>query len=111
MAQASNQTKPVDPADRRPLRALVEAHRKEIKAVATRNKAHRIRVFGSVARGDEGPDSDIDFLVDFEKGASLFDQFHILEELGELLGHSVDVVSVGGLKPRDQHILDEALDL
>jgi uncharacterized protein len=111
MAQAPNQTKTAGQAPRRPLRALVEAHRKEIKAVVSRNKGRRVRVFGSVARGDEGPQSDIDFLVDFEKGSSLFDLLHIMRELEELLGRPVDVVSRGGLKPYDQDILDEAIDL
>lgn len=111
MTQSSKQTKAVGPADRRPLRALVDTHRKEIKAIASRNKGVRVRVFGSVARGDEGPQSDIDFLVDFEKGSSLFDLLHIMQELEKLLGRSVDVVSRGGLKPRDQDILDEAIDL
>ena len=68
-------------------------------------------VFGSVARGEETPTSDIDFLVEFEPGSSLFDLLHIKEELETLLGVPVDVVSVGGLKDRDDHIRREAVDL
>lgn len=56
-----------------PLRALVEAHSNEIKAIASRHGSRRIAIFGSVARGDESTESDIDFLSDFEPGRSLFD--------------------------------------
>ena len=80
-------------------------------AVAARHHASRVRLFGSVARGDEGPDSDIDLLVDFSQGSSLFDLMRMTRELQELLGHSVDVVSVGGLKDRDRHIISESIDL
>lgn len=66
-------------------------------------------VFGSVARGEETPTSDIDFLVDFEPGSSLFDLLHISEELEALLGVPVDVVSTGGLKDRDDRIRREAV--
>ena len=68
-------------------------------------------VFGSVARGDESADSDVDFLVEFEPGSSLFDLLHISEELEVLLGTPVDVVSAGGLKERDHHIRAEAVPL
>ena len=68
-------------------------------------------MFGSVARGDDRPDSDIDFLADFERGSSLFDLLHLTRELEDLLDRPVDVVSTGGLKERDRHILDEAIDL
>jgi predicted nucleotidyltransferase len=68
-------------------------------------------VFGSVARGEDQAGSDIDFLVEFEAGSSLFDLIHLQDELSALLGCRVDVVSVGGLKPRDAHILEEALPL
>ena len=53
------------------LRALVEQHRDAIKVVAARHNGGRVRLFGSVARGDERQDSDIDLLVDFLPGSSL----------------------------------------
>jgi uncharacterized protein len=93
------------------LRALVERHRDDIKAVAARYHGRRVRLFGSVARGQEHEDSDIDLLVDFVPGSSLFDLLHLNRELEELLRHPVDVVSRGGLKERDRAILDEAIDL
>ncbi|HYZ98303.1 MAG TPA: nucleotidyltransferase family protein [Acidimicrobiales bacterium] len=91
-----------------PLRALVEANREEIKAIVRRHKARAVALFGSVGRGDETPASDIDLLVEFEAGSSLFDLGDLQDELASLLGHRVDVVSVGGLKARDHRIRREA---
>jgi predicted nucleotidyltransferase len=92
-------------------RDLVEANREEICAVVRRHRGRSVSVFGSVARGEESPKSDIDFLVEFEPGSSLFDLLHISEELEALLGVRVDVVSAGGLKDRDDHIRREAVPL
>jgi predicted nucleotidyltransferase len=92
-----------------PLRELVESKRDEITEVVRRHKGRTVAVFGSVARGDDGPSSDIDFLVEFEADSSLFDLLHISEELEGLLGVQVDVVSSGGLKDRDEHIRREAV--
>lgn len=91
--------------------SLLHERRDEILEIAARHHARTIRVFGSVARGEATAGSDIDFLVDFEKDSSLFDVLHLTEELEALLGRDVDVVSAGGLKPRDDRILAEALDL
>lgn len=77
--------------------------------IAARNRARSVSVFGSVARGDDGPDSDIDFLVEFERGASLLDLMRIQDDLEALLGAHIDVVSAGGLKDRDDHIRREAV--
>ena len=63
----------------------------EIRAIAKRNKASNVRVFGSVARGEASPQSDIDFLVTFEDGASLYDLSGIVLDLKDLLGCDVDV--------------------
>jgi predicted nucleotidyltransferase len=93
------------------LRALVEQHRDAIKALAARHNGGRVRLFGSVARGEEDKDSDIDLLVDFLPGSSLFDLLRLTRELEALLRRPVDVVSRGGLKPRDRGILEEAIDL
>jgi predicted nucleotidyltransferase len=95
----------------RPLRALVDRHRNEILATATRHGGTRVRLFGSVARGDETPDSDIDFLVDFTSGTSLFDLVGLIDDLRALLHVSVDVVSTGGLLERDDDVRAEAQDL
>ena len=92
-------------------RSLVDEHRAEITELARRHRGRSIAVFGSVARSEDDASSDIDFLVDFESGSSLFDLLHLQDELSELLGVAVDVVSVGGLKPRDDHIRLEAIPL
>lgn len=94
-----------------PLGALVHEHRDRILEIAARHRGRSVRVFGSVARGEASEESDIDFLVEFEPDSSLFDVLHLTEELEKLLGHSVDVVSTGGLKDRDDQILAEAADL
>jgi hypothetical protein len=83
----------------------------EILRVARKRRAHRIAVFGSVARGDARPDSDLDLLVDFEPGTSLLDHIGLFQDLEELLGIGVNVVARSALKPRDEHIRAEAVDL
>ena len=83
------------------LRQLIDAHRDEIRDVARRNGALEIRLIGSVARGMEGDHSDVDFLVSFERGRSLFDLGNLSLELEQLLGVHVDVLSEGGLSERD----------
>jgi uncharacterized protein len=85
--------------------------RDELLEVARRRGAHTVWVFGSVARGDAAPSSDVDFLVEFEPGRSLLDQVHLIDELGALLGTRVDVVARGGLLERDHHIVAEAVPL
>jgi predicted nucleotidyltransferase len=92
-------------------RTLVEAHRDEILDVVKRHRGVSVAIFGSVARDEETPTSDIDFLVEFERGSSLFDLLHISEELEALLGQPVDVVSAGGLKERDHDIRRDAIPL
>ena len=94
-----------------PLRTLVEAHRAEIKAIARRHKGLSVAIFGSVARGDETADSDIDLLVEFGPGASLFDLVRIQLDAEELLGRRVDVVSLGGLLPEDDDVRQDAVAL
>jgi uncharacterized protein len=78
-----------------PLRALVEANCDQIKAVAARHKGRAVAVSGSVARGEETQESDVDFLVEFEPGSSLFDLADLEDALASLLGRRVDVVSFG----------------
>jgi predicted nucleotidyltransferase len=85
--------------------------RDELLEVARRRGAKELWVIGSVARGDAGPSSDVDFLIEFEPGRSLLDQVHLIDELGAVLGTRVDVVARGGLLDRDGHIVDEAVSL
>lgn len=92
-------------------RAIVEARRDEIHEVVRRHRGRAVSLFGSAARGDDHAHSDFDFLVEFEPGSSLFDLMDLQEDLESLLGARVDVVSVGGLKDRDDHIRQEAVPL
>lgn len=87
----------------------VSNKRNEILQIARRHGASNIRVFGSVARGDADSESDIDFLVDLERGRSLLDLGGLLIDLQKLLGRPVDVVTEKGLQPRIRdRVLQEA---
>ena len=86
--------------------------RDEIIAIARRNRASDVRVFGSVARGDTRETSDLDLLVRFEPGSSLMDYGMLVEELQELLGIRVDVVSEGTLAGHFRaRVLEESVSL
>lgn len=87
--------------------------RDEIRAAGRRYGAKRIRVFGSVVRGEEQPDSDIDFLVDFAPGYDLFAQrLPLAERLAEITGRKVDLVPEHELNPHlRRYVLEEAIDL
>jgi len=71
--------------------------REDILRIAARHGADNVRVFGSAARGEAGPDSDIDFLVEMEPGRSLLDHVALLQDLEDLLGREVDVVTEDGV--------------
>jgi len=88
----------------------LETKRKEILRVAKVHGARNVRVFGSVARSRTKPASDVDFLVDMEAGRTLLDLVGLWQDLEDLLGCKVDVVTEGGVSPylRDR-ILDEAV--
>ncbi len=78
---------------------IVYQKRNEIRRIAEKHGAYNVRVFGSVARGEAGPDSDVDLLVNAgEKTSSWFPAGLILD-LEELLGRRVDVVEEEALRP------------
>jgi predicted nucleotidyltransferase len=86
--------------------------RDEIIEVARARGASRVRVFGSVARGEATEGSDVDFLVDLEPDRSLFDLGGLLMDLQDLLQRNVDVVTERGLRPRvAQRVLADAVEL
>ncbi|MDQ1255859.1 MAG: uncharacterized protein QG656_453 [Candidatus Hydrogenedentes bacterium] len=88
------------------------ARREEILAIARRHGAHDVRIFGSVARGDQQENSDLDLIVRFDSGRSLFDQGGLLMDLQDLLGMKVDVISERGMRPRfREHVMKEAVPL
>jgi len=74
-----------------PTLSLLRAHRNEILRAATRRGISNIRVFGSVARGDATPGSDVDLLVDFEHGHRGLDLFAFAREVEELIGYRVEI--------------------
>jgi predicted nucleotidyltransferase len=76
---------------------IVGTKREEILRLAAQHGAHNVRLFGSVAKGEAGPSSDVDFLVDMEPSRSLFDRMELLAGLRELLGREVDVVTEDSL--------------
>ncbi len=78
---------------------LLERYRLDILRIARSHGARRIRVFGSFARGEEGPDSDLDVLVDLEPGRDLLDIVAIKQDLEDLLGRKVDVVTERAVSP------------
>ena len=79
---------------------LIQAKRDEILALAARHGARNVRVFGSVARGDSGPESNIDLLVDLEPGRTLLDLGGLLMDLRDLLQVPVDIGTEAMLKDR-----------
>ncbi|HSH39857.1 MAG TPA: nucleotidyltransferase family protein [Chthoniobacterales bacterium] len=93
-------------------RALLTQNRDAILEAARRHGAISIRVFGSVARGEENAQSDVDFLVRMEPGRSLLHMGGLLADLEDLLGRKVDLVSEAGLRPRfREHVAREAVTL
>ena len=77
------------------------ARRDDVNALARKNRAERLFVFGSCARKEEKPDSDIDFLVSFYPGATLFDQARLGLGLQALFGCKADVVASSALNDPD----------
>ena len=85
----------------------LRSQREAILALGSQYGARHIRVFGSVARGEERADSDVDFLVDFPRGYDLFSQrLPLAERLAGLVGRRVEVVPEHEL---NRHIRDRVL--
>ena len=74
--------------------------RSRLEAAAERHGVRDLRVFGSVARGDETPESDVDFLVDLDPGRTLLDLIGFQQEAEDILGVGVDVASPRMMKER-----------
>ncbi len=72
---------------------LLENKKEAILRIAEAHGATHLRIFGSVARGTESPQSDVDFLVDLEPGRSLLDHVALIQDLEDLLECPVDVVT------------------
>lgn len=83
-----------------PLGRRLRHHRRSILACAALHGATNVRVFGSTARGEDRPDSDVDLVVDLNKGTGLFNLEALRRELSEILGVPVDVAPSDSLRPR-----------
>lgn len=91
---------------------LLRERRDEIKRIAARHGARNIRVFGSVARGEAGKNSDVDILVDAGPETSSWFPAGLVLDLEELLGCRVEVVTEKGLNPHlKERVLHEAVPL
>lgn len=86
--------------------------RAQLLAIARRHGAMNVRIFGSVVRGEDAQDSDVDFLVDMQEGRSLFDLVGLQQDLERSLGRRVDVLTERGLnRYLRERILAEARPL
>lgn len=90
----------------------IKSKREEILDIARKYGATNLRVFGSMARGEESPKSDLDIIVEMEKGSSLLDIISIKQDIEELLGRKVDVVTEASISPYIRNnVLREAVNL
>jgi uncharacterized protein len=90
----------------------IRRRRSDILRLTERYGARNVRVFGSVARGEAQPESDLDLLVEFEPHRSLLDLIGLELDLRDLLGSHVDVATVASLKERIRpRVLAEAVPL
>jgi predicted nucleotidyltransferase len=92
--------------------ARVKQHREAIRALVKEHHAVSPRLFGSAARGDDGPGSDVDLLVEFTDEASLLDEIGLRLALADLLRVDVDVVGADTLRGRmREQVLGEAVEV
>lgn len=91
---------------------VLKDKKESILRLAARYGVERMRIFGSMARGQATAESDIDFLVAFKRGRTLLDLIGFKQDLEGLLGRKVDVVSEGGVSPYLRNrIFGEAVSL
>ena len=90
---------------------LVDRHREHIRALVETHRARSPRLFGSVARGEDRPGSDVDLLVTFDDDASLFDVAGLHTALEELLRVRVDVIDEAALTAKHDRILKDLAPL
>ena len=91
---------------------VLEEKRDDVLSIAAKHGAYNVRVFGSVARGDDRPDSDVDLLVDAGTTTSSWFPAGLILDLEQMLGRPVEIVTEKGLNPHlREHVLREAVPL
>lgn len=94
------------------LRQLIEQKRDDIVSIAAMHGARNVRLFGSAARGEDGPNSDVDLLVDAGPTTSSWFPAGLILDLEQILGRPVEIVTDKGLNPLiRQRVLQEAVPL
>ncbi len=94
------------------LKQLIAEKRDEIVGIAAKHGARNVRLFGSAARGEERPDSDVDLLVDAGPTTSSWFPAGLILDLQQILGRPVEIVTEKGLNPLiKQRVLQEAIPL
>jgi predicted nucleotidyltransferase len=92
--------------------SILRSKRTEILALAAKHGASNVRLFGSVARGEDQEDSDVDFLVDMQETRSLFDLISLQQDIEKAIGRKVDVLTSNGInRYLKDRILNEAAPL
>jgi len=93
-------------------RQFIQEKREDILSIAAKHGAKNVRLFGSIARGEDGPDSDVDLLVETEPTTSSWFPAGLILDLERLLARRVEIVTDKGLNPhlRDR-VLSEAVPL
>ena len=92
--------------------SVLQSKRAEILALAAKHGASNVRLFGSVVRGEDKEDSDVDLLVDMQATRSLFDLIGLQQDIEKILGKKVDVLTPNGInRYLKDRILGEAAPL
>ncbi len=91
---------------------VLEEKRNDVLSIAAKHGAYNVRVFGSVARGEDRPDSDVDLLVDVGTTTSSWFPAGLVLDLEQILGREVEIVTEKGLNPHlRERVLQEAIPL
>ncbi len=92
--------------------SILQIRKAEILALAAKHGASNVRLFGSVVRGEDQPDSDVDLLVDMQENRGLFDLIGLQQDIEKMLGRKVDVLTPDGInRYLKDRILGEAAPL
>ncbi len=90
----------------------LKEYKNDILRIALLHGAKNIKVFGSVARGEENQNSDVDFVVEMGKGKTVLNRIALMQDLKKLLGQEVDVVTYKSLREKIKNdLIRDAIDL